>query len=147
MISCFFGEDLSEVGIFQQKEDFGFHLLSGDGKFSCCHELGNKRGVWKESFTIATEDSVDLVIVQGVLEVLVLHVVVEVVIEVGIIDSVYVDMSVSVEKGFSKEGIVPLGVCAMGGVEILRLIAGFRDGQGLFDPVDGGVCGAEPGES
>ena len=36
------------------------------------------------------EDSVDLVIVQGVLEVLVLCVMVKVIIELGIIDSVYV---------------------------------------------------------
>ena len=27
------------------------------------------------------------------------------------------------------------------------MIAGFRDGQGLSDPVDSGVCGMEPGES
>ena len=27
------------------------------------------------------------------------------------------------------------------------MIAGFGDGQGLSSPIDGGVCGAEPGES
>ena len=27
------------------------------------------------------------------------------------------------------------------------MIAGFRDSQGLPDPIDGGVCGTEPGES
>ena len=76
MVSCFFGEDLGKVGIFQQERDFGFCFLSGDGKFGCCCELGNKRGVWEKSFAVAWKDSVDLAIVQGVLEVLVLCVMV-----------------------------------------------------------------------
>ena len=62
---------MSEVGIFQQERDFRFHLLSGDGKFSHCHEFGDKQGVQEESFAIATKNPVDLVIVQGVLEVLI----------------------------------------------------------------------------
>ena len=60
-----------------------------------------------------------LAIVQGMLEVLVLHVVVEVVIEIRVVDSVDVDMSVHVRKGFSKEGIMSLGVGSVGGVKIL----------------------------
>ena len=58
-------------------------------------------------------------IVQGVLEVLVLHVVVEVVIEVGVVDSVYVHMSVGARKGFSKERVMPLGISGMGRVKVL----------------------------
>ena len=53
-------------------------------------------------------------IVQRVLEVLVLCIMVEVIIELGIIDSIYVDMSVGLGKGFSKEGIVPLDISCMG---------------------------------
>ena len=49
------------------------------------------------------KDSIDLVIVQGMLEVLVLHIVVKVVIESGVIDSVYVDMLVSLGRGFLKK--------------------------------------------
>ena len=70
-------------------------------------------------FTIASEDPVDLSIVQGVLEVLILRVMIEVVIEMGIVDSVYVDMAVSAGKGFSEEGIMPLRINSVGGVKIL----------------------------
>ena len=45
MVSCFFGEDLSEVSIFQKEGDFGFCLLGGNGEFGCYYELGNKWGV------------------------------------------------------------------------------------------------------
>ena len=57
-------------------------------------------------------------IVQGVLEVLVLHIMVEVVVEAGVIDCVNVDMAVGAGKGFSK-GVVPLGIGSMGRVKIL----------------------------
>ena len=65
------------------------------------------------------EDSIDLAIVQRVLEVLILCVVVQVVIEMGIIDSVYVDVAVSAREGFLEEGVVPLGISGMGGVKVL----------------------------
>ena len=65
----------------------------------------------------------------------------------GVIDSVYIDMAVGSGKWFPEEGIMSLGVGGMGRVEILQLITGFRDGQGLPHPVDGGVRGAKPGES
>ena len=52
-----------------------------------------------------------------------------------------------VRKGFLKEGVMPLGVSGMSRVEIFWLVTGFGDGQGLFDPIDGGVCDVEPGES
>ena len=69
-------------------------------------------------FAIASEDPIDEVIVQGVLEVLVLCVVVKVIIEAGIIDGVYVDMAMGLGKGFSKEGVISLGVSSMGRVEV-----------------------------
>ena len=43
-------------------------------------------------FAVSTENPVDLAIVQGVLEVLVLGVMVKVIIELGIVDGVYIDM-------------------------------------------------------
>ena len=72
----FFREDLSEVSIFRQERDFGFHLFCGNGKFCCHNEFGNKWGVQEEVLAITLEDPIDLAIVQGVLEVLVLYVMV-----------------------------------------------------------------------
>ena len=72
---------------------------------------------------------------------------VKVVKESSIIDSVYVDMFVYLRKEFLEEGVMLLGISGMSGVEILRLIIGFRDGQSLLSPVDGGVYDMEPGES
>ena len=86
VVSCFFSEDLSEVGIFRWERDFEFRPFCGDGKFHCHSELGNEWGVWEEAFAVAAENPVDLAIVQGVLEVLVLRVVVEIAIEVGVVD-------------------------------------------------------------
>ena len=60
-----------------------------------------------------------MAIVQGVLEVLVLRVVVEIAIEVGVVDGIYIHMSVGARKGFSKERVMPLGVSGMGGVKVL----------------------------
>ena len=65
----------------------------------------------------------------------------------GIIDGVYINMAVGSGKGSPKKGVVLLGVCSMGGVQVFRLITRLRDGQGLSDLVNGGVCGTEPGES
>ena len=76
VVNGFLGEDLSEVCIFRRKQDFRFCFLGGDGEF-CCHcKSGNKWGVREKAFVITSEDSVDQAIVQGVLEVLVLHVMV-----------------------------------------------------------------------
>ena len=65
------------------------------------------------------KDSVDLSIVQRVLEVLILSVMVKIFVEVGVIDSVYVYMAVGVRKGLSKERVVPLGISGVGRVKIL----------------------------
>ena len=98
-------------------------------------------------FAITTEDSVDLAIVQRVLEVLILHVMVQVVVGLRVVDGVYIDVSVGAEKGFFEERVMLLGVSGVDGVKILWLVVGFRDGQGLLDPIYGGVCDTEPGES
>ena len=76
VVCCFFGEDLGKVSIFQWEGDFGFCLISGDGEFCCCRKFDNKWGAQEKAFAITSEDPIDLVVVQGVLEVLILHVVV-----------------------------------------------------------------------
>ena len=70
-------------------------------------------------FAITTENPVDLVIVQGVLEVLILHVMIKVVIEAGIVDSVYINVAVGSGEWFPEEGIMSLHVSGIGSVEIL----------------------------
>ena len=72
VISSLFKEDLSKVSIFWQEGDFEFHLFDGDGESSYCGEFSHDKRVWKEVFAVTLEDSVDKVIIQGVLEVLVL---------------------------------------------------------------------------
>ena len=57
------------------------------------------------------------VIVQGVLEVLVLYVVVQIVIESRVINDVYVDMLMNLRKRFS-EGVMSLGVNSMSRVKV-----------------------------
>ena len=44
---------------------------------------------------------------------------IQVIIELRVIDSVYVDMAMGLGKRFPKKGIVSLGVGSMGGVKIL----------------------------
>ena len=119
MVGCFFREDLGVVSIFQRERDLGFRLFCGDSEFRCCGKLGNEWEIREEAFAITTENPVDLAIVQGMLEVLILRVMVEVVIEVGIIDSVYVDMTMGSGKGFSEKGVVPLGIGGVGNIEVL----------------------------
>ena len=114
MVGCFLGEDLGEVGIFRRERDFGFRLFGGNGELRCHSEFGDEWGGWEEAFAIAAKDSVDLAIVQRMLEILVLHIMVEVV-----IDGVYVDMVAGARKGFSKERVVSLGISGMGRVKIL----------------------------
>ena len=61
-------------------------------------------------FAISWEDLVDLSIVQRVLEILILYVIVEVVIELRVIDGVYINMVMDSGKRFFKEGVMLLGV-------------------------------------
>ena len=65
------------------------------------------------------KDPVDLAIVEGVLEVLILCIMVKVIVESGVVDSVYIDMSVGSRKEFSEKGIMPLGIGSMGRIEFL----------------------------
>ena len=65
------------------------------------------------------ENPVNKAIVQGVLEVLVLYVMVQVIIEVRVIDGIYIDVLVGVRKGFSEKGVMSLGVSGVGRVVIL----------------------------
>ena len=109
---------MGEVSIFPWERNFGFHLFSGDGKFCYCCEFGDEQRVWEEAFTITLEDPVALSVIQGVLEVLFFHVMVEVVIETGVIDSVYIDMTMGSRKGFLEEGVVSFGVGSMDRIEV-----------------------------
>ena len=101
---------MDKVSILQWERSFRFRLFCGNGKFCHCSTFGNEWRVQKEVFAIAVEDSVDLVIIQGMLEVLVHCVMVKVVIELRVIDSVHVDMMVGSEKRFPKEGVMLLDV-------------------------------------
>ena len=76
MVHRFFREDLGEVGIFRWERDFGFRLLCSNGKFHCRCKFGDEQGVWEEAFAITLKDSVDLTIIEGVLEVLFPHIMV-----------------------------------------------------------------------
>ena len=74
------------------------------------------------------ENPVNEAIVQGMLEVLVLHIVVKIIIQAGVIDSVYIDVSVGSRKRFPEEGIILLSINVMGGVEVSQLIVGLGNG-------------------
>ena len=65
-------------------------------------------------FAITPKNSVNEVIVQRMLEVLFLHVMVYIVIEVGVVDGVYVDVLVGSREGSPEEGVVLLSVYGMG---------------------------------
>ena len=51
----------------------------------------------------------------------------EVIIKMGVIDGVYVDMSMGLRGRFS-EGVVSLDIGDMSRIEVFQLITGFRDG-------------------
>ena len=53
------------------------------------------------------------------LKVLILHIIVEIVIEVRVIENVYVDMVVGSGERFAEERIMLLGVCGMGRIQVL----------------------------
>ena len=57
-------------------------------------------------------------VVQGVLEVLIFHIVVKVIVEAGIVDSVYIDMSMGMRKELLEEGVVLLGVSGVGRIKV-----------------------------
>ena len=80
------------ICVIQQERDLGFHLLSGDGEFGCHSEFINSGGVWKKMFTIALDNTIDEMIVQEVLEVLVFHIMIQVVIELGVINNININI-------------------------------------------------------
>ena len=65
------------------------------------------------------------------MNVLVFCIMIQVIIETGVIDGVYVDMFVGPGKGFVKEGVVPLGIGGMSAPQAPLL--------GPFSPLLGGV--------
>ena len=69
------------------------------------------------------------------------------IIEVGVIDSVNINISVGSEKGFSEEGVMSLSVSSVDGVEVFQLVARFRYSHHLFCSVDSRVHDMEPRES
>ena len=98
-------------------------------------------------FTITSNDLVNEVVVQRMLEVLVLHVMVQVVVKLRVIDSVYIDVSVGSGKGLLEERVMSLGISSIGRIKVLQLVTEFRDSQSLLCPVNSGVCDMKPGES
>ena len=55
-------------------------------------------------------------------------------------------MSMGPGEGF-LEGVMSLGICSMGGIQVFQLVIGFRSSQSLSHPVNGGVCDTKLGES
>ena len=76
MVSCFFAEDLNIVGVFLQERDFRFRFFCSNSEFGYCSEFCNNKGVWEELFAITSKNPFDEAIVQGVLKVLVLHIII-----------------------------------------------------------------------
>ena len=67
--------------------------------------------------------------------------------EVFVGDGIYVDMSWRFDGGSDEMGFVVFGISGEREEEFLGLVKGFFDGDGLVDPVDGGVDIFQPGES
>ena len=62
-------------------------------------------------------------------------------------DGVYIDMPWGFDGGSDEVGFVAFGVGGKREEEFLGLVKGFFDGDGLIDPVDGGVDIFQPGKS
>ena len=62
-------------------------------------------------------------------------------------DSVYVNVSRGFDRGSNEVGFMAFGVGGEREEEFLGLVKGFLDGDGLVDPVNGGVDVFQPGES
>ena len=67
--------------------------------------------------------------------------------EVLVGDSVYVDVSQGFDRGSNEVGLMTFGVGREREEEFLGLVEGFLDGDGLVDPIDGGVDIFQPGKS
>ena len=62
-------------------------------------------------------------------------------------DSVHVYVSWEFDGGADVVGFMAFGVGGEREEKFLRLVEGFLNGNGLVDPVDGGVDIFQPGES
>ena len=67
--------------------------------------------------------------------------------EVLVNDGVNVDVSQGFDGGSGEARFVSLGVYGERAKELLRLVKGFLNGKGPFDPVDHGVDFFQPRES
>ena len=62
-------------------------------------------------------------------------------------DGIHIDMLWGFDRGSYEVGLMSFGVGGEGTEQFLGLVKGFFDGDGLVDPVDGGVDILQPGES
>ena len=67
--------------------------------------------------------------------------------EVSVGDGVHVYVSRGFDGGTDEVRFMVFGVRGEGTEQFLGLVKGFFDGDGLVDPVDGGVDILQPGES
>ena len=67
--------------------------------------------------------------------------------EVLVNDGINIGVSWGFDGGLGEARFMSLGVNREGAEELLRLIEGFIDGKGPFDPVDCGVDFFQPRES
>ena len=67
--------------------------------------------------------------------------------EVLVGDSVYINVSWGFDRGANEMGLVSFGISGEREKEFLGLVERFFDGDGLIDPVNGGVNIFQPGKS
>ena len=67
--------------------------------------------------------------------------------EVLVSDGIHIDVSWGFDGGSDEMGFMAFGISGEREEKFLRLVKGFFDGDGLIDPVDGGVDVFQPGES
>ena len=68
-------------------------------------------------------------------------------VEVLVSDSVHINVSWGFDRGSDEVGFMTFGIGREREEEFLGLVEGFFDGDGLIDPVDGGVDIFQPGKS
>ena len=69
-------------------------------------------------FIVILKDPVDEAIVQRVLEVLILCIMIQIVVKMRVIDSIYVDMLVIMGKRFLKGRVMPLYISSINRVKV-----------------------------
>ena len=95
----------------------------------------------------ASDDSVDGIVLSGMSDVFVLGFPIVIHEEVLVNDGINIGVSWWFDGESGEVRFVLLGVNGEGAEELLRLIEGFIDGKGPFDPVDHGVDFFQPRES